>query len=118
MNSNFRKFKSPSGCDILVGRNARQNDVLVQTCANSNATWFHIDDWPGSHVILLESFDNLVKDDAQFCANLAVKYSSQRKQIGCKFRVCACNIKDVKKERNSSPGEVVVENTIMLWGVV
>jgi predicted ribosome quality control (RQC) complex YloA/Tae2 family protein len=37
--SNIRKFTSPSGCTVLVGRNRRGNDYLTFSIAKGNDIW-------------------------------------------------------------------------------
>ena len=43
---------SPSGFDILVGRNNNQNDHLTFKVATDYDLWFHTQEIPGSHVLL------------------------------------------------------------------
>lgn len=48
----FRRFASPGGYVILVGRNNKQNDVLSHQVANPQDLWMHVRGLPGSHVLL------------------------------------------------------------------
>ena len=48
----FRRYASPGGCVILVGRNNKQNDVLSHQVANPGDLWMHVRGLPGSHVLL------------------------------------------------------------------
>jgi len=48
----FRRFESPGGHVILVGRNNKQNDVLSLKVANPKDLWMHVRGLPGSHVVL------------------------------------------------------------------
>lgn len=50
--SPFRRYASPGGHVILVGRNNRQNDVLSHQVANPQDLWMHVRGLPGSHVLL------------------------------------------------------------------
>jgi hypothetical protein len=48
----FRRFESPGGFAILVGRNNKQNDVLSHQVANPQDLWMHVRGMPGSHTLL------------------------------------------------------------------
>lgn len=37
----FRRYSSPSGFAVLVGRNSRQNDTLTMDMANPGDVWMH-----------------------------------------------------------------------------
>ena len=37
----FRRYESPSGFAVLVGRNSRQNDDLSMRLANPGDVWMH-----------------------------------------------------------------------------
>ena len=45
------RFVSSDGIEILVGKNAVQNERLTQS-ARPDETWLHAKDMPGSHVII------------------------------------------------------------------
>lgn len=51
--SSFRplQYQSLGGEEIFVGRNNRQNDLLLRRAAATDL-WFHVKDMPGAHVIL------------------------------------------------------------------
>ena len=46
------RYTAPSGCELLVGRNNRQNDLLSFRTAVEYDLWFHTQEIPGSHVLL------------------------------------------------------------------
>jgi len=48
----FRRFLAADGAEILVGKNARDNDRLTFQVARGQDLWLHARDVPGSHVIL------------------------------------------------------------------
>ncbi|MEL6501811.1 MAG: NFACT family protein, partial [Cyanobacteria bacterium J06623_1] len=63
------RFKAPSGCEIWVGRNNRQNDILTFRTAVEYDLWFHTQEIPGSHVLLrLEPGAVASEADLQFTA--------------------------------------------------
>ena len=49
--SPFRLFTSRDGFEIRVGKNNIANDELVRA-SNGNDLWFHLRDFPGSHVVV------------------------------------------------------------------
>jgi predicted ribosome quality control (RQC) complex YloA/Tae2 family protein len=47
-----RWFRSPSGFEIVVGRNDKDNDTITFRLARSHDVWLHAADYPGSHVVI------------------------------------------------------------------
>jgi predicted ribosome quality control (RQC) complex YloA/Tae2 family protein len=45
-------MKSPSGLEVLVGKNARENEHMSTQLLAGNDYWFHAKGVPGPHVIL------------------------------------------------------------------
>ena len=48
----FRKYTSPDGFQIYVGRNSKENDLLLRRIASSRDMWMHAKQIHGSHVII------------------------------------------------------------------
>ena len=48
----FRKYTSPDGFQIYVGRNSKENDLLLRRIASSRDMWLHTKQIHGSHVII------------------------------------------------------------------
>ena len=48
----FRKYTSPDGFQIYVGRNSKENDLLLRRVASSRDMWLHAKQIHGSHVII------------------------------------------------------------------
>ncbi len=48
----FRRFVSPGGYEVLVGRNNKQNDELSLRAARPDDLWLHLRGRPGSHTLL------------------------------------------------------------------
>ncbi len=102
----FRKFVSADGYDMYVGRNDRQNDELVKM-GKGNDLWFHIRDFPGSHVLVrVKKGMDVPRGTIEEAARLAVKYSSRAKDG--KGTVVYTNIKYLKKPKGAAPGKVMV----------
>ena len=47
-----RAYRSSDGFEVLVGRNASDNDRLTFRIAGPHDLWFHSADYPGSHVVV------------------------------------------------------------------
>jgi predicted ribosome quality control (RQC) complex YloA/Tae2 family protein len=104
-----RRFVSPDGMTVLVGRTAEDNDVLSLKLGSPCDFWLHVAAGPGSHVVVRnpDGLDRLPKDTEQFAASLAAGYSKARK--GGRVAVHLCRCADVSKRRGSPPGEVLIE---------
>ena len=48
----FRKYTSPNGFQIYVGRNNKENDLLLRQIASGRDMWLHAKQIQGSHVII------------------------------------------------------------------
>lgn len=99
---------SPSGLQILWGRNNRQNDELSSRQLKQGDLWFHAHNCPGTHLLLKgcgpsESTDN---QDLEFAASLAAGYS--RAKDDSKVEVMVAEAKNVQKPKGAKPGLVRV----------
>jgi predicted ribosome quality control (RQC) complex YloA/Tae2 family protein len=64
---------------ILVGRDARENDVLLRKYVKGNDLWLHSRDYPGSYVFIKQRAGKTVPLDILLDAgNLAIFYSKGR----------------------------------------
>lgn len=106
MNSSaYRTFISSDGFEILVGKKAKDNDVLTQRVAKSLDIWMHAADYPGSHVVIRDSGKREVPPQTLLeAAQLAAFYSQGRKQV--KAAVHYTQKKFVNKPKGSAPGLV------------
>jgi predicted ribosome quality control (RQC) complex YloA/Tae2 family protein len=101
-----RAAKSPDGMIVLVGRTARDNDVLSIKLASPRDFWFHVAGESGSHVVVRnpDKLDALPRDTKRFAAGLAAGYSKARR--GGKVAVHMARAGDVSKPRGLAPGKV------------
>lgn len=51
-NSTFQKYTSPDGFQIYVGRNSKENDLLLRRVASGRDMWLHTKQIHGSHVLI------------------------------------------------------------------
>lgn len=103
-----RRFTSPDGWTVLVGRTAADNDVLSVKLAGPQDFWFHVAGQPGSHVVVRnpDKADRLPRETERFAAGLAAGYSSARR--GGRVAVHAARGEDVSKPRGLAPGKVAL----------
>jgi predicted ribosome quality control (RQC) complex YloA/Tae2 family protein len=104
-----RRFVSPDGLTVLVGRTAEDNDVLTFKLGSPRDFWFHLAGDSGSHVVVRnpEGLDRLPKETEQFAASLAAGYSKGKKGGRVSVHICRCE--DVSKPRGLPPGKVLLD---------
>ena len=74
-----RRFDSPDGMEILVGRSASDNDVLTFKIAAQKDFWMHVAGESGSHVVVRnpDGLDALPRETLRYAAALAAGYSKE-----------------------------------------
>ncbi len=102
----YKKYKSPSGFDILVGRSSQDNDTLSFKVANKNDWWFHARKVRGSHVVLRTGSQTPQHIDILAAAEHAAR-NSKAKHSGIVV-VQYCQRKHLSKPKGSHPGTVLV----------
>ncbi|BAY91867.1 MULTISPECIES: Rqc2 family fibronectin-binding protein [unclassified Tolypothrix] len=113
--SNFHRYRTPSGFEVLIGRNNRQNDQLTFRVAGDYDLWFHAQEIPGSHVLLrLEPGAVPEEADLQFTANLTSYYSRARQSD--QVPVVYTQPKYVYKPKGAKPGIAIYKQERILWG--
>lgn len=98
-------FKSSDGYDIYVGKNNKQNDELTLKFANKDDLWLHVQNIPGSHVIIRKATgDDIPQNTIVEAASLAAYYSKARnfKNINVDYT----EKKHVNKAKGAKPGMV------------
>jgi len=109
------RYRTPSGFELLIGRNNRQNDQLTFRTAGDYDLWFHTQEIAGSHV-LLRLDPGAVADEAdlQFAADLAAHYSRARQSDV--VPVVYTEPKHVYKPKGAKPGMAIYKREQILWG--
>jgi predicted ribosome quality control (RQC) complex YloA/Tae2 family protein len=111
----FLRYHSPSGFEVLIGRNNRQNDQLTFRLAGDYDLWFHTQEIPGSHVLLrLDPGAAAETSDLQFTANLAAYYSRARQSD--QVPVIYTEPKYVFKPKGAKPGIAIYRQETVIWG--
>jgi predicted ribosome quality control (RQC) complex YloA/Tae2 family protein len=109
------RYQTPSGFELLVGRNNRQNDQLTFRVAGDYDLWFHTQEIAGSHVLLrLEPGTVAEEADLQFAADLAAHYSRARQSE--QVPVVYTQPKHVYKPKGAKPGIAIYKQERILWG--
>jgi len=103
-----RRFVSPDGFTVLVGRTAADNDVLSLKLADPGDVWLHVAGASGSHVVVRnpDQLDRLPRDTVRFAAALAAGHSRARTAARAEVHVARC--RDVSKPRGAPPGQVTL----------
>lgn len=113
--TSFYRHQTPSGFEVLIGRNNRQNDQLTFRVAGDYDLWFHAQEIPGSHVLLRLEPGAIPEDhDLQFTANLAAHYSRARQSE--QVPVIYTPTKNVYKPKGAKPGIAIYKQETILWG--
>ncbi|MEB3309191.1 MAG: NFACT family protein [Snowella sp.] len=108
-------YRSPSGFEIWIGRNNRQNDHLTFRVAGDYDLWFHSQEIAGSHVLLRLTPGAIAEDsDLQCAADWAAYYSRARQSE--QVPVVYTKPKYVYKPKGTKPGMVVYKQEKILWG--
>ncbi|MDJ0600509.1 MAG: NFACT RNA binding domain-containing protein [Crocosphaera sp.] len=109
------QHKTPSGFEVWIGRNNRQNDRLTFRTAGDYDLWFHTQESAGSHVLLrLEPGAVPNEADLHCAANWAAYYSRARQNE--QVPVVYTEPKYVYKPKGAKPGMVIYKRERVLWG--
>jgi Predicted RNA-binding protein homologous to eukaryotic snRNP len=109
------RYQTPSGFELLIGRNNRQNDLLTFRTAGDYDLWFHTQEIPGSHVLMrLQAGAVPDQVDLQFAADLAAHYSRGRQSD--QIPVVYTEPKYVYKPKGAKPGMAIYKREHVIWG--
>lgn len=98
-----------NGFKVYIGKNNKQNDLIISKISSPDDYWFHSQNCPGSH-ILLKITDNNEPDDKTIyeCAKLAKKYSTASKST--KIGIIYTKRRYIKKPPKANLGYVIYKN--------
>ncbi|KAL4552242.1 hypothetical protein Ndes2526B_g06467 [Nannochloris sp. 'desiccata'] len=112
----YRRYSSPSGFTVLIGRNSKQNDYLTTRMAQATDVWMHARGVPGAHVLLRVPPGKEAADgDLQYTADLAAFFSRARSEG--KLDVTVANPAHITKPKGAKPGQVLVKQEKVLIGM-
>nr|WP_317171740.1 NFACT RNA binding domain-containing protein [Spirosoma validum] len=93
---------------ILIGRNAKNNDLLTQKYTYKDDLWLHARDVSGSHVVIkYQAGKAFPKNVVERAAELAAWYSKRRTDSLCPVTVTPK--KFVRKPKGLAEGQVLVD---------
>ncbi|NLY47160.1 MAG: fibronectin/fibrinogen-binding protein [Tissierella sp.] len=101
-------YISRDGFTIFVGKNNRQNEQLTLKTAHKEDIWLHVQNMPGSHVIIKKENKDIPDTTLEEAAILAAYYSKGKN--GNHIPVDYTMRKNVRKQPNSKPGMVIYDN--------
>ncbi len=103
----FRRFEI-EGYEIIVGKNAKNNDLLTQKYSFKEDLWLHARDVTGSHVLIkYKAGKKFPKSVIEKAAQLAAYYSKRKTDSLCP--VIVTPKKYVRKPKGALDGQVVIE---------
>ncbi|MBI1813842.1 MAG: DUF814 domain-containing protein [Deltaproteobacteria bacterium] len=104
-----RRFVSPDGLTVLVGRTAEDNDILTLKLGAPRDVWMHVAAESGSHVVVRnpDGLDRVPRETLHFAAGLAARYSKAKHGGRVTIHVATCA--DVSKPRGFAPGKVLLK---------
>ena len=107
-----KKFKiqtvvTPNGYKLLIGKNNLQNDYITTVLGEKNDYWFHIKNYPGSHVVMVTGGEEPPSEDFTFAAETAAKNSKadEHSLVAVDYTL----IRYVRKPAGAKPGFVVYD---------
>jgi predicted ribosome quality control (RQC) complex YloA/Tae2 family protein len=104
-----KRYKTQDGLEIWVGRSDEGNDYLTTRLARGNDLFFHLEGYPGSHVVLrTEGRTDPPPNSLLDACELAVHYSKLKNANRADVHVAP--IKNVKKPKGAKPGLVYVRS--------
>ncbi len=98
---------SPDGFTVMVGKNNIQNDIITLSLADKRDIWFHVKDYPGSHVVVVTGGVTPPDTTLDFAAHIAASNSGANS--GAKVAVDYTEVRNVRKPRGAKPGMVIYD---------
>jgi len=102
------RYRSSDGFLILCGRNNMQNDQLTLKDSRNYDLWFHTQNIPGSHTVVVADGKEIPNRTMEEAAIIAAYNSKARNSS--KVPVDYVIIKHVKKPQGAKPGMVIYDN--------
>lgn len=110
----YLRYLSSDGMDILCGLSDASNDGLIRIFGNARHMWFHVRDFPGSHVIVLSNGKELPWTTLEEAALVAGWHSKARTEL--EVDVSYLPMSQLSRPKNARPGQVLKksENVISI----
>ena len=104
----FREFTTENGFKILVGKNAKGNEIITFSIAKPYDLFFYVREAPGSHVILRlkEKGREPPKEDVEWAASLAAWFSKAKHSNIVPVQYT--EVRYLRKPRKGKKGKVIL----------
>jgi len=97
---------TPDGFQVIIGRNALQNEKVTWKMAQSDDIWLHAQGLPGSHVIIRTSGRDVPQEVIEQAAAWAAWHSQARNET--KASVIVTRKRHLRRIKGGRPGQVRV----------
>lgn len=94
------------GWEILVGRNAKENDFLLRHSVKGNDMWLHIRDFPGGYVFIKARRDKTIPLEILIDAGILALNYSKGKNNG-KGDIYYTQVKYLKRVKKGKLGQII-----------
>ncbi len=111
---NILRLNSPNGLEIQIGRNHQQNESISIKNAKKGDIWFHVQECPGSHIVIKAAHGKVEDLDIEVAANLAAFFSKAKHNN--KVSVLMVPTNKLQKLKGAGPGMVTPKEIKVLWG--
>ena len=111
---NILRLNSPNGLEIQIGRNHQQNESISIKNAKKGDIWFHVQECPGSHIVIKAAHGKVEDLDIEVAANLAAFFSKAKHNN--KVSVLMVPTNKLQKLKGAAPGMVTPKEIKVLWG--
>jgi len=114
-NKYFYIIPTPKGRRLCIAKSSSSSEILTFRTAKSNDIFFHVEDAPGAHTVLMLKNKNDIPEEEEliFSAKEAARHSKLKNST--KVRVCYTKIKDVKKIPGKYSGKVILRTKKTLF---
>ena len=107
------RYVSSDGFEILVGKNNIQNESITFKAARKDDSWFHVQNMPGSHVVVLGEGEILPESTCREAAALAAYHSGARNSS--QVPVDYTEVRHLKKPPQGKKGMVIYHTYNTMW---
>ena len=106
----YRRFVSPAGWEVVVGKNAMGNDEILRSVGRASDTWLHARGVPGSHVLLRRGGDGppLEPDPETLAQAAAFAAWFSRGRTDSRLTVAYLPFSRLRKPKGRRPGQVLI----------
>lgn len=93
--------------EILVGRNAKENEALLRSYVKGNDMWLHVRDFPGGYIFIKSKKNKTIPLEVLLDGGILALYYSKAKS-NLKADVSYTHVKYLRKVKKGKPGQVIV----------